>query len=143
MNYEINIITRKQVPSDIYLCGENDKQDFRYIHLFEFENGLKYVIGSYNYINTVEEIIENLEFDFRTANEYNNNPDELQEYYKNEFDIYYKYSICNKIWNYYNNNKQLIKEVIEYYKTDDENTDDTEYEFETDEEIEDEGIIDN
>jgi hypothetical protein len=115
MDYQINLITRSEVPPHIFLCGENDKPDFRYIHKFEFNNGLVYIIGSYYRIYSVDDIIENIESDFRTANEYNNNAEELQEYYKDEFDMHYKYSICLKIWNYYNNNKQLIKEVIDYY----------------------------
>ncbi len=115
MNYQIKIIDRSQVPSDIYLCGENNTKDFRHIHLFEFNNGFKYVIGSYNRINYIEEIIEYIEFDFRVVTEYNNSPDELQQYYKNEFDLFYTYKICEKIWNHYYNNKLLIQEIINYY----------------------------
>ena len=115
MDYQINLITRSQIPPHIYLCGEDDNPDFKYIHQFEFNNGLVYIIGSNHQIKYVNEIIENLEFDFRVANEYNNDAGELQEYYKDEFDIFYKYSTCLKIWNYYNINKQLIKEVIDYY----------------------------
>lgn len=70
-----------------------------------------------------------------------NDPDELQLYYKDEFDILYKYSICQKIWNYYNNNKELIKQVIDYYKvedSDDEESDkevlETDYSSDNDEE---------
>ena len=76
----------------------------------------KLVIGSNNKINTIEEIIETLETDYNITTEYNKDPDELQEYYKDEFDIFYKYRTCEKIWNYYNNNKQLIKDIIDYYK---------------------------
>ena len=118
MDYEISIITRNQVPSEFFLCGEDDKEDFKYIHLFEFNNGFNYVIGSYNKINTIEEVIEILENDFNITTEYNKDPDELQEYYKNEFDIYCKYRVCEKIWNYYNINKELIKDIIDYYKVD-------------------------
>ena len=116
MDYEISIITRNQIPSEIFLCGEDDKDDFKYIHLFEFNNGFNFVIGSNNRIYDVEEIIETLETDFNVTTEYNKDPDELQEYYKDEFDIFYKYRTCEKIWNYYNNNKQLIKDIIDYYK---------------------------
>jgi hypothetical protein len=116
MDYTIKIITRCQVPSDIYLCGENDNTDFRYIHLFEFNNGFKIVYGSYNCIYNVTDIIEDIENDFRITTEYNKDPGELQEYYKDEFDIHYKYKICEKIWNHYNNNKQLIQDIIDYYK---------------------------
>ncbi len=119
MDYQINLITRSQIPSNMFLCGE-DEDEWKFIHKFEFNNGLIYIIGSSYRIYSVDEIIENLEFDFRTANEYNNNAEELQEYYKDEFDMYYKYSICQKIWNYYNNNKQLIQEVIDYYKSESE-----------------------
>jgi hypothetical protein len=120
MDYIISIINRNQIPSDMYLCGENDEKDFEYIHLFEFTNGLKYVIGSNNRFYTAEEIIGFVEIDFQIANEYNNNPAELQEYYYNEFITFYKYQICEKIWNYYNNNKELIKQMIDYYKDEEE-----------------------
>ncbi len=135
MDYQINLITRSQIPPHIYLCGEDDDPDFKYIHQFEFNNGLVYIIGSNSLIKSVDEIIENLEFDFRTANEYNNDAGELQEYYKNEFDIYYKYSVCLKIWSYYNINKQLIQEVIDYY-TNSDNDSLSDYEYSN----EDEGI---
>ncbi len=135
MDYQINLITRSQIPPHIYLCGEDDDPDFKYIHQFEFNNGLVYIIGSNSLIKSVDEIIENLEFDFRTANEYNNDAGELQEYYKDEFDIYYKYSVCLKIWSYYNINKQLIQEVIDYY-TNSDNDSLSDYEYSN----EDEGI---
>ena len=135
MDYQIQLITRSQIPSDIFLCGENDKTDFKFIHLFEFSNSFKIVYGSNNKIYSADEIIEDIENDFRITTEYNNSPEELQEYYKDEFDIYYKYSICLKIWNYYNNNKQLIQEVIDYYKSDSLS------EYENDTEEEDEGIV--
>ncbi len=136
MDYSIQIIQRDQVPSNIYLCGEEDSdKDFKYIHLFEFNNGFKFVIGSNNRIYSINEIIENIEFDFRITTEYNNSPDELQEYYRDEFDIFYKYKICKKIWNHYNNNKQLIQEIIDYYKEEYDNNDSL-YEQEIDEGIE-------
>jgi hypothetical protein len=134
MDYQIQLITRSQIPADIFLCGENDKSDFKFIHLFEFSNGFKIVYGSNNKIYSAEEIIEDIENDFKITTEYNNSPEELQEYYKDEFDIYYKYSICLKIWNYYNTNKQLIQEVIDYYKSHSLS------EYENDTEEEDEGI---
>ena len=136
MDYEISIINRNQIPSDIFLCGENDETDFKYIHLFEFTNGLKYVIGSNNRIYTAEEIIEHVEFDFNITTEYNKDPDELQEYYNNEFDIYYKYRTCEKIWNYYNNNKELIKQIIDYYKVEEDEEEIIETDYNDDEGIE-------
>ena len=136
MDYEISIINRNQIPSDIFLCGENDKEDFKYIHLFEFTNGLKYVIGSNNRIYTAEEIIEHVEFDFNITTEYTKDPDELQEYYNNEFDIYYKYRTCEKIWNYYNNNKELIKQIIDYYKVEEDEEEIIETDYNDDEGIE-------
>ena len=119
MDYEISIITRNQIPSEIFLYDEydkDDKDDFKYIHLFEFNNGINFGIGSNYRIYDVEEIIETLETDYNITTEYNKDPDELQEYYKDEFDIFYKYRTCEKIWNYYYNNKQLIKDIINYYK---------------------------
>ena len=115
MDYQIQLITRDQIPSNIYLCGENDEPDFRYIHLFEFNNGFKIVYGSYNRIYHVKDIIEDIELEFRITTEYNNSPADLQEYYQDEFDMNYKYKNCEKIWNHYNNNKQLIQDIIDYY----------------------------
>ena len=115
MDYQIKLITRSQVPSDIYLCGENDENDFRYIHLFEFNNGFKIVYGSHSRIYHVKDIIEDIELEFRITTEYNNSPADLQEYYEDEYDMHYKYKICEKIWNHYNNNKELIKNIIDYY----------------------------
>lgn len=116
MDYKISIITRDQVPTDFFLCGDDGiRAEFKYIYLFEFSNGLKYVIGSYNQI-TIDEAIEDMEQDYNIAVEYTNNPDELQEYYMDELGIDYIMPICRKIWNYHNNNKELIKQVIDYYK---------------------------
>jgi hypothetical protein len=114
MDYELDIIARKQIPYDIFLCGENEKDDFECIHKYQFNNGLTYIIGSYNYIESPKDFIENMEYEMQTVLE-NNSPDELQQYYKDNFNIFYYYKNCEKIWNYYKKNEQLIKQVIEYY----------------------------
>ncbi len=132
MDYELDIITRKQIPSNIFLCGENDEKDFDYIHKYQFNNGLTYIIGSNNYIESPKDFIENMEFEMKTVLEENNNPDELQQYYKDNFDIFYYYRDCEKIWNYYKNNEHLIKQIIEFYK--DTDNEDNNIETDTDEE---------
>ena len=60
----------------------------------------------------------------------------MQEYYNNEFDIYYKYRTCEKIWNYYNNNKELIKQIIDYYKVEEDEEEIIETDYNDDEGIE-------
>ncbi len=114
MNYDLNIITRSQIPSHIYLCDNTYNNDWAMIHRFDFENGLMYIIGSHNPINSPTDIIENMEYDIRTVLNCTN-PDELQEYYEDEFGMHYKYKDCVKIWNYYHDNQHLINQVINSY----------------------------
>jgi hypothetical protein len=145
MDYDLNIITRDMIPSDIFLCERSNKKDWEMIHFYEFENGLKYVIGSNFPIRSAEELIENIECDMRIILDCCNNPAELQEYYKDEFDMFYKYKDCEKIWNYYNKNKTLLKELIDSYKTESEVDSESELESVSDSESDffDELEIDN
>ena len=123
MDYNLNIISRNQIPADLYLCERSKNKEWELIHLFEFENGLKCILGA-NFTQQVDDIIESIknEMDYIINID---TPDELQEYYYNEFESFYKYKDCVKIWNYYHSNQNLIREVINSYN------------------IEDEGIIDN
>lgn len=113
MDYDLNIISRNQIPNNIYLCERSEDKEWDLIHLCEFENGLKCILGA-NFPQQIDDIIESL----KNEMEYIINidtPDELQEYYKDEFDMFYKYKDCIKIWNYYHNNQHLINQVINSY----------------------------
>ncbi len=114
MEYDLNIITRDMIPSDLYLCERDTKKDWEMIHFYEFENGLKYVIGSNFPIHSVEELIESMEHELNTIIECDD-PGELQELYRNDYDMFYKYKDCEKIWNYYHKNHNLLRQVIESY----------------------------
>ena len=37
MDYNLSIISRDQIPNNIYLCGKNDKDEWQKINYFEFE----------------------------------------------------------------------------------------------------------
>ncbi len=118
MNYNLNIISRDQIPDNMYLCEQTNDKEWELIHLFEFDNGLKCILGA-NFPQQVEDIIETLENEIDYIIDIDN-PDELQEYYYNEFESFYKYKDCVKIWNYYHSNQNLIREVINSYNTVDE-----------------------
>ena len=118
MDYNLNIISRNQIPADLYLCERSKNKEWELIHLFEFDNGLKCILGA-NFTQQVDDIIESIknEMDYIINID---TPDELQEYYYNEFESFYKYKDCVKIWNYYHSNQNLIREVINSYNTEDE-----------------------
>ena len=118
MNYDLNIISRNQVPSNIYLCERSNGKEWELIHLFEFDNGLKCILGA-NFPQQVDDIIECIKNDFEYIIDIDS-PDDLQEYYKDNFDSFYKYKDCVKIWNYYHSNQNLIREVINSYNDEDE-----------------------
>jgi hypothetical protein len=118
MDYDLNIISRNKIPSDIYLCERSKDKEWELIHLFEFDNGLKCILGA-NFTQQVEDIIECIKNEFEYIINIDS-PDELQEYYQNEFESFYKYKDCVKIWNYYHSNQNLIREVINSYNYEDE-----------------------
>ena len=76
MDYNLNIISRNQIPSDIYLCERSKNKEWELIHLFEFENGLKCILGA-NFTQQVDDIIESIknEMDYIINID---TPDELQ-----------------------------------------------------------------
>jgi hypothetical protein len=115
MDYKLNIITRSQLPSNIYLCDFNDNADWEMIHSFEFENGLQYIIGSNHPISYADLIIEDINHELECVLNKKNVVD-LQNYYYNTFNNFIKYDDCCKIWNYYQNNKLLIKQVIKSFE---------------------------
>lgn len=111
-NYDLDIITRSQVPKTIYLCtpGRN-KEDWFAIHRYIFHNNLHYYIGSNNYISDINDAIYQLKNDFNIFSQFNN-PIEIQEYFMNNYNIYKSDKICNKIYNYFYKNRDLIMEII-------------------------------
>jgi hypothetical protein len=110
MNYEFNIITIDMIPSNIYLC---DKDDWTKINYFEFANGLECVIGANRYLSG-KDAIESIKNELDYVLE-NNNPEELQQYFYDNFENFISYSDCVKIYNYYYKNEGLIKEVYYTY----------------------------
>lgn len=113
MNYQIEIINKEQIPSNVYFHGKNE--NYQYINLFKFSNGLKFVIGSQKYSSPVIYIIEAMKFTIDIVLKYSDSPYELQIYYQDYLGMFNSYRDCVKIFDYYNNNEQLIRDVIEYY----------------------------
>jgi hypothetical protein len=126
MNYEINIITRDMIPSNIYLCNIDE---WTKINHFKFENGLQCIVGANRHLSS-KDAIESINDELDNVLE-NNNPEELQQYYYDNFENFISYSDCVKIFNYYYENEVLIKEAYYTYFDREEN-----YEEESDEEIE-------
>lgn len=114
MDYNLNIINRSQVPSNLYL-KEAPNKEWDMIHFFEFNNGLKYVIGSEYSLGSPKHIVDDMEHELDYVLE-NNSPSELQDYYYEYFQEFKSLDDCVKIWNYYNTYYNLIKEVINFYK---------------------------
>jgi hypothetical protein len=44
MNYQLDIINKEDIPSNVYFHGKNE--NYQYIHKFKFSNGLTFVIGT-------------------------------------------------------------------------------------------------
>ncbi len=107
----IYLIEREFIPEDYYLCKPDNKSDWTHIHQFIFENGFEYYIGSNYLIRDINDIIEDLESDYKTVKE-TNNPSELQSYYMENYEVFTKYEICEKIWKYYKENGNLIEEIL-------------------------------
>ena len=107
----IFLIDREYLPSDYYLCKPDNKPDWEHIHQFIFENGLEYYIGSNYLIRDINDVIEDLESDYKTVKE-TKNPSELQSYYMENYEIFTKYENCQKIWKYYTENSILIEEIL-------------------------------
>ncbi len=115
MECDLQVITRDQIPSDIYLSATGDEKDWRFIHLGKFKNGLLCIYGS-GYPEHPKTLIETTkdEMDYVIKTE---NPDILQQYYYDNFSDFKSYKDCIKIWDYYHNNKKLIDEVYYTYFT--------------------------
>lgn len=111
MNYQFKEITMDIIPDDIYLCN---KSKWKFINYFQFDNGLKCIIGS-NYKLSAKDAINTIKDEMNNVLDDNNNSDELQKYYYDNFNIFIPYSDCIKIYKYYNNNEKLIKEVFNTY----------------------------
>jgi hypothetical protein len=112
-------IERAYIPEDYYLCFPSNynktKKDWNEIQMFVFENGLEYYVGCNSPIREVYEGVAMLKDDFDMVSQFENASD-LQQYYHDDMELYKPYKDCEKIWNYYNKNKELILEVIEEYK---------------------------
>jgi hypothetical protein len=113
MNYQLDIITKDQIPSNVYFHSNN--KNYQYIHQFNFSNGLTFVIGSDKYSSPPTDSIESMKFTIDIVLKYNQSAYELQLYYQDYLGIFYSYKDCTKIYDYYTNNEHLINEVIEYY----------------------------
>ncbi len=107
----IYLIDRDFIPTDYYLSKPDNKPDWTHIHQFVFDNGFEYYIGSNYLIRDINDIIEDLESDYKTVIE-TKSPSELQSYYMENFEIFTKYENCKTIWKYFNDNSILIEEIL-------------------------------
>lgn len=113
MNYTTQLISYYMIPSNVYLHGKND--NYTYIHMYNFTNGLKFIIGTNNSDTSIKDVVEAMDFTIDIVLKYSISAYELQLYYQDYLDIFYSYKECTKIFDYYTNNEHLIREVIEYY----------------------------
>ena len=119
MTYTFNIISWDQIPDNIFICDIKPTKDREKIYYFHFENGLKCFVNRIVSAKDAIEIIFNAMKDVLD----NDTPQELQNYYYNNFDDIIPYNDCIKIYNYYNENKKLIEEVYNSYFDNDMDTD--------------------
>jgi hypothetical protein len=113
MNYETEIITREQIPSNVYFHDKN--KNYKYIHMYKFTNGLEFVIGSNNYLVYIGEIVNAMNSNINIVLKHSISAYELQLNYQDYHSIYCSYKDCTKIFDYYTDNKHLIREVVEYF----------------------------
>lgn len=83
--------------------------------MYNFTNGLKFIIGTNNSDTSIKDVVEAMDFTIDIVLKYSISAYELQLYYQDYLDIFYSYKECTKIFDYYTNNEHLIREVIEYY----------------------------
>jgi hypothetical protein len=117
MDYQLDIITINQIPSNVFVCNGSNGKPFNYIHKYTYNNGLIFIIGADELITSLTNIIEKMQFDMDTMN-YAESAYELQLYYQDYLGIYNDYKYFCKMFDYYTANQQLINEVIEYYTED-------------------------
>lgn len=110
IGYDMLVISREYIPEELYLCKNTDRNDWKEIYLFKFDNGFNHVIGSNYIINDINDIIESLKSEYEIFNNTVSASD-LQNYYYENFDNFVKYEDCVKIFNHY---KKWSNE-IEYY----------------------------
>jgi hypothetical protein len=112
-------VDRKNILDNFYLSYPSNynktKQDWRYIQLFEFDNGLKYYIGCFTPIQQICEAVKILSGEFYIISEFNS-PEEYQQYYHNHYEWYISLDDCYKLYDYYNTNREMIVDIINEYK---------------------------
>jgi hypothetical protein len=122
MNYETEIITQEQIPSNVYFHDKNE--NYKYIHMYKFTNGLTFVIGSNNYLVYIGEIVNAMNNTINIVLKHSISAYELQLHYQDYLGVFCSYKDCIKIFDYYNDNEHLIRQIIKYY---------TEYYYEVEE----------
>lgn len=113
--FNVKKITRKEIPDNIYLCKSINGKDWNSILLYKFKNGFNYILGTNSeYLSNIEEILLEIKSDYETIIPMLS-PEELQEYYYEEFDIFQRYKYSKKIFNYYHNNREKIEDILISY----------------------------
>lgn len=115
INYSAKNINRKDIPEDIYVCEFTENKDWKYIIQYKFDNGLNYIIGANTFTNSINDILKSLKMEYETIIDMES-PEELQVYYFDEFDIFYRYRIIEKIFNYYIINRDKIEDILLSYR---------------------------
>ncbi len=114
-----SFIDRKTIPNDFYLSYPSNykqtKKDWKDIQMIKFHNGLIYYIGSFIPIKEIYEAVNILNGEFYIISQFNSS-EEYQQYYHHHYEWYISLDDCDKLWNYYYNNKELIIEVVNDYR---------------------------
>jgi len=114
ITYEIDIISRKNLPKDLYLTQFKNDKDWSCIHLYTFSNGLQYVIGSNDYYENVKDALKYLKFEYGTFKDVSS-AKQLHQYFTKELMATISYQDVSKIYSYYKNHTAKIKEVLDFY----------------------------
>lgn len=127
---KLQVVDRTTIPSNYFLCKPDHKDDWNFIIELQYGYDFKYYYGT-NYFNSKSDYTSAIElikigYDIIcNFNEYNSNDPifNLQQYYEKAFDTKITYDDCKKIYDFYKNNDETIKKLIELY---DNITDDNE-----------------
>jgi hypothetical protein len=115
-NYTLSIISRDEIPEDIFLCERTKEKEWELIHQYEFSNGFKFIIGSNFPHEDFKDVVETLKFDYEMIKDLNS-ASELQQFYYHNFDNFIKYEDCDKIFNYIKKWSSQIEEILKEYET--------------------------
>ena len=113
----VDIVERKDIPSNFYLPTYSKKKDWKQIFHFKFSNKFDFYMGSNKSFVDGTDLMTILSIELDITNE-TNTPFQFKKKLKKEYDSYITSKNAIKVYNWYKRKSNKVEKILEQFMLD-------------------------